>query len=98
MKNKKSIIILERILEETENAKRTEKELDQSLREINIDPNELVEVGLKKIGKLLDKKDKNVTPLHAQFPIAANKQKADLDRLKKDMLKEKVKNSKFKKK
>lgn len=98
MENKKSITAVERIFEEAETIKYSENELDRALKNIHIDPDKLVTVGLEKIRKLLDQTATKEIPLPTQFPIAATKQKTDLDRLKKDVVKEDTKHSKPKKK
>ena len=87
MKSRQNTTTVEKIFEESEAIRETEKELNQRLEDIGIDADKLVESGLEKIEKLMNKEDAKIVSMPSEFPIAANKQKADLSSLKQDLLK-----------
>lgn len=99
MKNRQNVTAIERIFDESGEAKTTEKELDQSLEDIGIKPDALVATGLDKINALLEKdKEAEIVPISSKYPIAAGKKKADIDALKKDLIKKEEGNKTPKKK
>ena len=89
MKNRKNTKALKRIFEESETIEFSHQELDQNLKNMNIDPEELVNEGLERIEKLLGESDKKVIPIKDstlnKFPIAAGKKNTSFENFKKEI-------------
>jgi len=99
MKNRQNVTAIERIFDESEKVKTSEKELDQSLEDIGVNPDTLVASGLDKINALLNKsKEAEIIPIPSKYLIAASKKKGNINALKQDLTKKEEENKTSKKK
>lgn len=89
MKKQDSAESLNNVFSEMESLENSNSELDKSLKDVGINPDELVKNGLKKINAFFAKNEEKPGLIQMtkkdEFLLAATKNKTDLNKLKKKL-------------